>query len=289
MKFIEKTKIWFTISLILIIVGMGTVAFRGLNYGIDFTGGTIIDIALNDKFEKNKADEILEKYAKNKYATKVVDNGKELEIIVQDGVLTDETTDNLIEDMKKEFSLDDSAILNKENLGGTIGRELKVKAFIAAIVANVAMLIYIGFRFEFNFAAAAIIAVVHDVLITVGVYAVLGIPVNTPFIAAILTIIGYSINDTIVIFDRIRENSKKMRKVEISEIANISINQTLSRSINTALTTLFTITAVYVFVPSIREFSLPLIIGIAMGAYSSIFIASPIWVILKNRKKAAKI
>ncbi|WP_010292959.1 protein translocase subunit SecF [Clostridium senegalense] len=289
MKFIEKTKIWFTISLILIIVGMGTVVFRGLNYGIDFTGGTIIDIALNDKFEKNKADEILEKYAKNKYATKVVDNGKELEIIVQEGVLTDETTDNLIEDMKKEFSLDDSAILNKENLGGTIGRELKVKAFIAAIVANVAMLIYIGFRFEFNFAAAAIIAVVHDVLITVGVYAVLGIPVNTPFIAAILTIIGYSINDTIVIFDRIRENSKKMRKVEISEIANISINQTLSRSINTALTTLFTITAVYVFVPSIREFSLPLIIGIAMGAYSSIFIASPIWVILKNRKKAAKI
>ncbi|GAA0124135.1 protein translocase subunit SecF [Clostridium senegalense] len=289
MKFIEKTKIWFTISLILIIIGMGTVVFRGLNYGIDFTGGTIIDIALNDKFEKSKADEILDKYAKNKYATKVVDNGKELEIIVQDGVLTDETTDNLIEDMKKEFSLDDSAILGKENLGGTIGRELKVKAFIAAIVANIAMLIYIGFRFEFNFAAAAIIAVLHDVLITVGVYAVLGIPVNTPFIAAVLTIIGYSINDTIVIFDRIRENSKKMRKVEISEIANISINQTLSRSINTALTTLFTITAVYVFVPSIREFSLPLIIGIAMGAYSSIFIASPIWVILKNRKKAAKI
>ncbi|WP_061993955.1 protein translocase subunit SecF [Clostridium sp. ATCC 25772] len=289
MKFIEKTKIWFTISLILIIIGMGTVVFRGLNYGIDFTGGTIIDIALNDKFEKSKADEILDKYAKNKYATKVVDNGKELEIIVQDGVLTDETTDNLIEDMKKEFSLDDSAILGKENLGGTIGRELKVKAFIAAIVANIAMLIYIGFRFEFNFAAAAIIAVLHDVLITVGVYAVLGIPVNTPFIAAVLTIIGYSINDTIVIFDRIRENSKKMRKVEISEIANISINQTVSRSINTALTTLFTITAVYVFVPSIREFSLPLIIGIAMGAYSSIFIASPIWVILKNRKKAAKI
>ncbi|MGL4730094.1 MAG: protein translocase subunit SecF [Clostridium sp.] len=288
MKIIEKTKIWFTISLIVIAIGMGTVAFKGLNYGIDFTGGTVIDIALNDKFEKTKADEILDKYAKNKYATKVVDNGKELEIIVQEGVLTEETTDKLVDEMKTEFSLDDSAILGKENMGGTIGKELKQKALLAVIIANIAMLIYIGIRFEFNFAAAAIIAVLHDVLITVGVYAVLGIPVNMPFIAAILTIIGYSINDTIVIFDRIRENSKKMRKVEVKEIANVSIGQTMSRSINTALTTLFTITAVYIFVPSIREFSLPLIIGIATGAYSSIFIASPVWVMLKNRKATSK-
>ena len=146
------------------------------------------------------------------------------------------------------------------------------------------MLIYIGIRFEFSFGAAAIIAVVHDVLVTIGVYGILGIPVNAPFIAAILTIVGYSINDTIVIFDRIRENSKKMRKVSVDEIANISINQTLSRSINTSLTTLFTITAVYIFVPTIREFSFPLIVGIATGAYSSIFIASPIWVMLKKRR-----
>ena len=182
----------------------------------------------------------------------------------------------------------DDKTINSETIGGTIGKELKEKAFLATIIAMIAMLIYIGIRFELSFGLAAIIALIHDVLITVGVYAIFGIPVNTPFIAAILTIVGYSINDTIVVFDRIRENSKKMRKVELKEIANVSIQQTMSRSINTVLTTLFTITAVYIFVPSIREFSLPLIIGIAMGAYSSIFIASPMWVILKGKKKTGK-
>ncbi len=151
-------------------------------------------------------------------------------------------------------------------------------------MANGAILLYVTMRFELNFAIAAIIALVHDVFLTVSFYSILGIQVNTPFIAAILTIVGYSINDTIVVFDRIRENVKKNRRMSPEEVANISINETMARSINTTLTTLITITAVYIFVPSIREFSLPLIIGIACGAYSSIFIASPLWVVLKKRK-----
>ncbi len=283
-KIIERTKLWFTISLLVILIGMGFTLFKGLNFGIDFKGGTLININMNKEFEKEKVNSILDKYAKDKYATKIANEGKEIEIIVQADVLNEEKTNELVNEIKKEFSLDDSAILDKETIGGTIGKELKTKTLLALIVANLAMLVYIGMRFEFSFGAAAIIAVVHDVLVTIGVYAILGIPVNTPFIAAILTIVGYSINDTIVIFDRIRENSKKMRKVSVDEIANVSINQTLSRSINTSLTTLFTITAVYIFVPTIREFSFPLIVGIATGAYSSIFIASPIWVMLKKRK-----
>lgn len=287
MKIIEKTKIWFTISLTVIIIGMGFMMFKGLNYGIDFKGGTVIDVKVGKDVNKEDVGNIVDKYAKNKYALKTVNDGSELEIIIQDGVLTEDTNNKLLNDIKKELKLDDKTI-NSETIGGTIGKELKEKAFLATIIAMIAMLIYIGIRFELSFGLAAIIALIHDVLITVGVYAIFGIPVNTPFIAAILTIVGYSINDTIVVFDRIRENSKRMRKVELKEIANVSIQQTMSRSINTVLTTLFTITAVYIFVPSIREFSLPLIIGIAMGAYSSIFIASPIWVILKGKKKTGK-
>lgn len=288
LKIIEKTKVWFTISLILILIGLGVFCFKGLNYGIDFKGGTIINIDMKGPFDKDKVNNILDKYAKDKYVIKVANEGKELDIIVQAEVLNEEKSNELVDEIKEQFKLDDSSILEKENLGASIGKELKSKAFLALIVANIAMLIYIGIRFEFNFALAAILAVLHDVLITISVYAIFRIPVNTPFIAAILTIVGYSINDTIVIFDRIRENSKKMRKAPIEEVADVSITQTMSRSINTALTTLFTITAVYFFVPSIREFSFPLIIGIAAGAYSSIFIASPIWVLLKKRKTQAK-
>ena len=150
------------------------------------------------------------------------------------------------------------------------------------------MLIYIAIRFEFKFGMAAILALVHDVLITLAVYAIFDIPVNNSFIAAMLTIVGYSINDTIVVFDRIRENSKKMRRSTPTEIANTSINKTLARTINTSLTTLIIIGAVNIFVPTVREFSFPLLVGIAAGAYSSIFIASPIWVLLQKRKPKNK-
>lgn len=146
------------------------------------------------------------------------------------------------------------------------------------------MLIYIAFRFEVTFGVAALIALFHDVLVTMTVYLLFNITVNSPFIAAMLTIVGYSINDTIVVFDRIRENAKGMRRKTPAEIANTSINQTISRSINTSLTTLVVIGSVTYFVPTVREFTVPLLVGIAAGTYSSIFIASPIWVLIKNRK-----
>jgi len=286
LKIVEKTKLWFAMSLFIIVIGMGFMVTKGLNLGIDFKGGTVLTLGMNQKFDKVDVDKIVDKHAKGEYLSKTVDNGKDLEITVKSDALSADEIGTMVKEIKTEFK--SSAVISQDTIGASIGSELKSKAIYALIIAVICMLIYVSFRFEFKFGAAAIIALLHDVLITLGVYAVFRIPVNAPFIAAILTIIGYSINDTIVIFDRIRENQRIMRKSSIDEIANTSVTQTFARSINTVATVLISIIAVYVLVPSIRELSLPLIIGIAVGCYSSIFIASPVWVLLKKREMKAR-
>lgn len=279
LKIIEKTKIWFSISLIIIISGLILMGSRGLNFGIDFKGGTKLVVELGEGFDKPTVDEIVKKYAPDA-VTKTVEK-TQYEIKSKD--LDETKTAELFESLKETYSLEDGALLSQDQISGSVGKELTRKSIIAVLVACIFMLFYVGIRFKLDFGIAALIALFHDVLITLAVYVVFDIPVNTPFIAAILTIVGYSINDTIVIFDRIRENSRSMRRAKPQEIANKSINQTLARSINTSLTTLIVIGAVNVFVPTVREFSFPLLIGIACGAYSSIFIASPIWVILRRK------
>lgn len=283
-KVIEKTKVWFSISLVIILVGLVLMATKGLNFGIDFKGGTKIVVDFGKDFDKVEADKIVKEYAEDA-ATKVVEK---TQYEIKSTKLDETSTSELFDALKEKFSLEDKALVSETLIGPTIGKELTRNAVIAVVVACIAMLIYIAIRFEFKFGMAAILALVHDVLITLAVYAIFDIPVNNSFIAAMLTIVGYSINDTIVIFDRIRENSKKMRRSTPTEIANISINKTLARSINTSLTTLIIIGAVNIFVPTVREFSFPLLVGIAAGAYSSIFIASPIWVLLKKRNKKVK-
>lgn len=284
LKIIEKTKLWFAISAIVIMIGMVFIGINGLNFGIDFKGGTIVTIEMGKDFtqqRKEEVDTIVKKYDTN--ATTYIANETQYEI--KSNSLSSEKIGNMFNEIKTKYKLENTALVSENNVGPSVGEELKSKALMALFVASIAMLIYIWIRFEIKFGIAAIISLLHDVLITLSVYSVFNIPINSPFIAAILTIIGYSINDTIVIFDRIRENGRKMRGKDPVELANISINQTMSRSINTVLTTLITIVSVYVFVPSVRDFAFPLIIGILAGAYSSIFIASPIWVILKNRNK----
>lgn len=283
-KIIEKSKIWFSISLAIILVGLVLMATRGLNFGIDFKGGTKLVVELGDNFDKTEVDEIVKQYAPDA-VTKTVET-TQYEIKSKD--LDETKSAELFDALKEKYSLEDSALISQSQIGPSVGKELTRNAIIAVIIACVAMLIYIAIRFEFNFGVAALTALVHDVLITLAVYAIFNIPVNNSFIAAMLTIVGYSINDTIVVFDRIRENNHSMRRSTPSEIANVSINKTLARSINTSLTTLIIIGAVNIFVPTVREFSFPLLIGIAGGAYSSIFIASPIWVLLKNRKDKSK-
>ena len=281
LKIIEKTKLWFGISILVIAIGIGAMVYRGgLNLGLDFQGGTKITIDMGAEFNKTEVDEIVKKYADDAVTNTL--NDTQLEVKAKE--FDSNKVSELMKELKEKYSLKDDALLSQQEIGASVSADLTRNALISLGIAAVAMLIYIAIRFEFNFGVAAIVALLHDIVITVTVYAIFNIPLNTPFIVAILTIIGYSINDTIVIFDRIRENQKKMRRVSHAEVANVSITQTYFRSIITSLTTLITITAVNVLVPSVREFTVPLIIGIACGAYSSIFIASPVWVMLKNRK-----
>ncbi|MCW6084868.1 MULTISPECIES: protein translocase subunit SecF [Clostridium] len=284
LKIIEKTKIWFSISLIIILTGMFFLMKDGLNYGIDFKGGTVVQINIGKDFKKEEVDQIIKKHTSDSVTNKV--NNTQIEI--RSNSLTDEEINKLFSDVKSKYKLKDQDLVSQQRIGPSVGKELKRKALLALIIANIAMLIYVGIRFEFKFALAAILGLVHDILITISVYAIFKLSVSSSFIAAVLTIVGYSINDTIVIFDRIRENQKKMRRKDVSEVANISITQTMSRSINTVLTTLFTIVSVYIFVPSIRDFAFPLIVGIVSGCYSSIFISSPLWILFKKSKLGNK-
>lgn len=280
LKVIEKTKLWFTLSTIVIIIGLGFTIFRGLNIGIDFKGGTKVVVELGEAFDKEKADEITKAIVPDAITNQFDESQYEIKAADFDSAKVDE----VFEKLKLEFNLEDTDLVSQNEVGASVGKDLTKNSLLAIFVACVAMLIYIAIRFEFNYGIAAILALVHDVLFTISVFAVFNVPVNTAFIAAILTIIGYSINDTIVIFDRIRENRLKNRREPLAEVADKSINQTLSRSINTTLTTLITIIALNLLVPTVREFTFPLILGIGVGAYSSIFMASPILVILEEKR-----
>ena len=279
LKIMEKTKIWFSISIIIIVIGMGFLCFRGLNFGIDFKGGTEVAIQLNENINKEDVDLIVKNYAPDASAT--IEDTFQYKIKSAD--LDSDKVASIMTDLKNKYNLDDKALISQDEIGSSVGKELTQNSITSLLAAFVVMLIYIAIRFEFKFGLAALAATVHDILITVSVYAIFYVPVNTPFIAAILTIVGYSMNDTIVIFDRIRENSKKMRRAKSIEIADVSLTETIARSIYTSLATVVTIIALDILVPSVRTFTFPLIVGIISGAYSSICIASPIWVYLKDK------
>lgn len=280
LKIVEKTKIWFTISAIVMVIGIAFIATKGLNLGIDFKGGTQVVVDFGKDFNKADVDTIVIKYAPDS-VTNTLEN-TQLEIKSKN--LDSSKVSDLVKELKDKYKDDNISLVSQDEIGASVGADLTKNSIIALVVAILGILLYVAIRFELNFGIAAVIAIFHDVFITISIYAIFSVPVNTPFIAAILTIIGYSINDTIVIFDRIRENNKRYRGRGNAEIADISITQTFARSINTTFTTLVTIVCVYFIVPTVREFAFPLVIGIVTGAYSSIFIASPVWAILKNRK-----
>lgn len=284
LKVVEKKKIWFGISSIIIIIGLITMSVKGLNFGIDFKGGTSLVLEFSEEYNKEEADSIVKGFAPDA-VTNTVENNK-YEIKSKD--LDSQKVSKLIEELGKKYKMPEKAIVSQDEIGASIGKELRVNSLKALAIAFVAMLIYIAIRFEFKFGVIALVALAHDLLVTISVFAVFGIPINAPFIAAVLTIVGYSINATIVIFDRIRENLRLSGRDSVSEVVNRSINQTMARSINTTLTTLFTIVSVYVFVPTVREFSLPIIIGIISGLFSSVFIAPSLLVFITEKKNAKK-
>lgn len=281
---IGKSKIFIASSLIVIIAGLGVIGFAGLNQGIDFTGGTLLQIDLGKQVSVDQLREITDTIDKD---ASIVHTGDEkTEVIIR----TSSSLDNkerlaFYKLFQDKYNLADDKLIYQEGFQPSIGTETQIKALISVLIAIGCMLVYISFRFKFNFGLAAIVALLHDVLIGLAVYALFRIPINSSFIAAMLTIVGYSINDTIVVFDRIRENIRLMRKAEFKEIVNTSVNQTMIRSINTSITTLLAIVTLYILgVDAIKQFALPLVIGVIAGTYSSVFIASPIWYYFTSRK-----
>lgn len=284
MNITKNYKVWFSISILIVIIGISLFFYRGLNIGIDFVGGTTVSIEIGKDFNKSEVDEILSKYASNALTKKV--NNTQLEIRSKE--FHSDKVKGFFEELKKKYELDDKALLSQNEIGESVGKELTNRALIALAIATLCMLIYIVIRFEVLFGIAAIIALIHDVLITLTAYSIFYVPINSPFIAAVLTIVGYSINDTIVVFDRIRENKKLHLGKSDEYIAEMSLKQSFSRCINTSLTTIVIILAVYIFVPSVREFSFPILIGMISGTYSSLFIATPIWVLFNSKKTKKK-
>ncbi|KYO63970.1 protein translocase subunit SecF [Thermovenabulum gondwanense] len=284
-KIMERKYIWFFISLAIIFAGLISAAINGLNWGIDFTGGTILHYNMGQTYELSEVRKTLtDLNIKDFEAKKAGDDGNEL--IIRTVVLSKDEQSKITESLKNKFSKIE--LIRAEKVDAVIGSELRKQAIVALIIANILMLAYISFRFQFISGIAAVLALIHDVLIVISWYALFRVPIDSSVIAVILTVVGYSINDTIVVFDRIRENLKNAKKVSFNEIANISIAQTLARSINTSLTTLLTIIALNLFGgETIKDFTMALIIGIVSGTYSSIFIASPLWSIWRKDAKTA--
>lgn len=279
---INKRVIFFSISAIILVIGLVCLIFGGLNTDIDFTGGTAIYVSLGTAYNETAVRDCVNPI--EGVTVSSVQKTDASSAVIKTTPITTEQRTLVTEALKKAFP--DSNVMSVDNVSANVGKELWTNAALSICIAALLMLVYIAFRFDLLSGVSAVLALMHDMLMMVAIYAIFRFPVNTSFIAAILTILGYSINATIVIFDRVRENARLMKKATFGEIVNASIWQSMGRSINTSLTTLITITMVYILgVPSIKDFALPLIIGIIAGTYSSIFIAGQFWVIFKGKDK----
>ncbi len=277
MAFIGRRKIFYLISVGVIVIGLGTGIIRGFNWGIDFTGGTMLQFDMNRTVSVAEVDKVLKANDIDGTIVHAGDGNRQV-IIKTTKAMENEERIQLVDEISKTFNLDSNSLIAAEQFSPSVGNMLKVNSLRALLIATLGMLIYIIIRFEWKFGVAAVVALIHDVLVMIGFYGLLQIPINNPFIAAILTIIGYSINDTIVIFDRIRENFKVMRKSRMEELIDKSINQTIGRSLMTSITTVVAIIPLLVLGgETIREFIVPLMIGIVAGAVSSITISNSVY------------
>ena len=262
-------------SIILFFISIILIAFKGLNYGIDFKGGTLIELRSNNT-EASLIRDVLRNMDLGDVNVKKF--GKEGDFLIK----VEEKGDNnkLIPEIKKNLSDSLNSDVNfrrVENVGPKVSAELLQSGIIAISLSLAAMLFYIWVRFEWQFSIGSIIALFHDVIITLGIFSLLSLEINLSIIAAVLTIVGYSMNDTVVIYDRIRENLGKFHKLDFSDIANLSINETLARTIITSVTTLLALFSIFILGGEIlRGFSFAMILGVLIGTYSSIFVASPI-------------
>lgn len=282
MQVIKRRKWFYILSLIVIIPGIISLMLQGLNLGIDFTGGSITHVKMPSEVTSADMRATISELGLEK--AEVQKSGDEF--YLRTSQLTQEQTDELMQALRNEYQ--EVEFMSAESVGATIGGELTRNALLALGIALVLMLLYITFRFELSFGIAAVIGIIHNVLVVLGAFSIFQWEISSAFIAAILTVIGYSINDTIVIFDRIRENMRNKRKEDYEELVNRSVRQTLNRSINTVLTSSFPLVALLIFGgATIKLFVLAMLIGFVTGAYSSICIASSTWFELKNRRALA--
>ena len=281
-QFNKYYKFFNLLSSVLVVISLLLLIFKGLNFGVDFKGGTLIELRANDKqitisslrsafSNMNLGDVAIKKFGKDSdYLIKFEKKGN---------------TKTLIQDIKNNLTKTLGSgyeFRRVENVGPKVSAELLKGGLIAIAAALGAMLFYIWIRFEWQFSIGAILALFHDVILTIGVFSLFSLEINLSIVAAILTIVGYSMNDTVVIFDRVRENLKKYMDIKIFELTNISINETLSRTIITSATTLLALLSIFIFGGEIlKGFSLAMILGVVFGTYSSIYIANPILVYLK--------
>jgi len=281
--FSSKFKSANILSLFIFIISALFILFKGLNYGIDFKGGTLIELRADSKnIDISKIRSSLN--SMNLGDVNVKEFGKEGDFLIKveqkkgnNNEFIPEIKKNLIDNLNAEINF-----RRVENVGPKVSSELLQSGVIAISLSLAAMLFYIWIRFEWQFSIGSIVALFHDVVITIGIFSILSLEINLSIIAAVLTIVGYSMNDTVVIYDRIRENLNKYTKLNINEIANLSINETLSRTIITSLTTLLALLSIYILGGEIlRGFSFAMILGVLIGTYSSIFVAAPVLKSLK--------
>ena len=277
-NFNKHFKIFNIISIVLIILSVFFLLFKGLNYGVDFKGGTLIELRVQDQtIDISSIRQSFKNMNLGDVNVKKFGNKTDFLITFEK---KDEKNINFINDIKNKLVLDignSFSFRRVENVGPKVSSELLKSGVIAILMSLSAMMIYIWLRFEWQFSLGAIFALIHDVIITLGFFSILNLEINLSIVAAVLTIVGYSMNDTVVIFDRVRENLKKYSSKKINEITNLSINETLSRTIITSLTTLLALVSIFIFGGEIlKGFSFAMILGVIFGTYSSIYIANPI-------------
>ena len=287
--FLKGKYIAFITSIILIILSIGLFFLNGLNFGIDFKGGTLIEIETQNKIEISEVRSSLNSLSLGDVQVQEFGSDKNLLIRIEQQQGGDQIQQNVLEIVKQKLTNDISEIINfrrTEVVGPKVSGELIQSGTIAIVLAVLAMLVYIWLRFEWQFSLGAVIALLHDVILTIGVFCLTQLEFNLPIIAAILTIVGYSMNDTVVVYDRVRENLRKFRSKEITSLLNLSINETLSRTIVTSVTTLLALVSLYIFGGEvIKGFTFAMIWGVLVGTYSSIFVAAPLLTYLDVKRE----
>ena len=284
---VKNYKIFFSITIIFLLIGFGSIVTRGFNLGIDFTGGSIVDLTFENPVNVAQVRDVLKEHDMGNSIIQLENSDGKTEansVLIRTGVVEDTELRATMNDLQSK--LGNYQIQRVEQVGATIGSELVQQAAMAIVLSWVLMIAYITFRFEFKFAIAAIIALIIDVLVVLSYFSLFQMEMDSSFVAALLTVVGYSVNGTIVIFDRIRENLKIHRRSEsLGEMVDNSIWQCMTRTIYTVATSLFAIVSIFLFGgETIHNFSFALLVGVASGAYTSIFLAGPMWMFLKNKK-----